>query len=86
MERSQINKEDTWDLTKIFKNNAEYDKVYQEVLAKIDEIKAMKSHILDDENTLYKYLKTNDELSIFLGKIYKYSYLYHYQDATATEG
>ena len=86
MERSQINKEDTWDLTKIFKNNAEYDKVYQEVLAKIDEIKAMKSHILDDENTLYKYLKTNDELSIFLGKIYKYSYLYHYQDANATEG
>ena len=86
MERRQINKEDTWDLTKIFKNNAEYDKVYQEVLAKIDEIKAMKSHILDDENTLYKYLKTNDELSIFLGKIYKYSYLYHYQDANATEG
>ena len=75
MERSQINKEDTWDLTKIFKNNAEYDKVYQEVLAKIDEIKAMKSHILDDENTLYKYLKTNDELSIFLGKIYTLIYI-----------
>ena len=80
MERSQINKEDTWDLTKIFKNDTEYNKAYQEVLAKIEAIKAMKGHILDDENTLYTYLKTNDELSIFLGKIYKYSYLYHYQD------
>lgn len=86
MERSQINKEDTWDLTKIFKNDTEYNKAYQEVLAKIEAIKAMKGHILDDENTLYTYLKTNDELSIFLGKIYKYSYLYHYQDANATEG
>ena len=86
MERSQINKEDTWDLTKIFKNDAEYTKTYQEVLNKITKIKAMKGQILNDENTLYAYLKTNDELSIALGKIYKYSYLYHYQDANATEG
>ena len=86
MERSQINKEDTWDLTKIFKDDAEYTKTYQEVLNKITEIKAMKGQILNDENTLYAYLKTNDELSIALGKIYKYSYLYHYQDANATEG
>ena len=53
MERSQINKEDTWDLTKIFKSDAEYDKNYQEVLDKIKVIKDMKGHILDDEN-LYK--------------------------------
>lgn len=86
MERSQINKEDTWDLTKIFKNDAEYTKTYQEVLNKITKIKAMKGQILNDENSLYAYLKTNDELSIALGKIYKYSYLYHYQDANATEG
>ena len=86
MERSQINKEDTWDLTKIFKNDAEYTKTYQEVLNKITKIKAMKGQILNDEKSLYAYLKTNDELSIALGKIYKYSYLYHYQDANATEG
>lgn len=86
MERSQINKEDTWDLTKIFKNDAEYTKTYQEVLNKITKIKAMKGQILNDEKSLYAYLKTNDELSIALGKIYKYSYLYHYQDANATKG
>ena len=78
MERSQINKEDTWDLTKIFKSDAEYDKTYREVLDKIKVVKDMKGHILDDEKTLYTYLKTNDELSMALGKIYKYSYLYHY--------
>ena len=86
MERSQINKEDTWDLTKIFKSDAEYDKNYQEVLDKIKVIKDMKGHILDDENTLYTYLKTNDELSMALGKIYKYSYLYHYQDTNDIKG
>ena len=62
MERSQINKEDTWDLTKIFKSDTEYDKTYQEVLDKIKVVKDMKGHILNDENTLYIYLNTNNEL------------------------
>ena len=43
-------------------------------------------HILNDENTLYIYLKTNNELSMMLGKIYKYSYLYHYQDTNDIKG
>ena len=86
MERSQINKEDTWDLTKIFKSDTEYDKTYQEVLDKIKVVKDMKGHILNDENTLYIYLKTNNELSMMLGKIYKYSYLYHYQDTNDIKG
>ena len=45
MERSQIDEKDTWDLTKLFKNQEEYETSYKEVENLLQQLIACKGHI-----------------------------------------
>ncbi len=86
MERSKVALKDTWDLTRLYKNDKAYNDDFKEVEALTHNIEAMKGHILDDERSLLTYLKTNDSLYLKLNRLYVYSYLYHYQDTTDSNG
>lgn len=86
MERSKIALKDTWDLTRLYKDDKTYDEDFKEVEALTGKIENMKGHILDDEKSLLTYLKTNDNLYLKLNRLYVYSYLYHYQDTTDSKG
>ena len=68
MERSKIALKDTWDLTRLYKDDKTYDDDFKEVEALTGKIGNMKGHILDDEKSLLTYLKTNDNLYLKLNR------------------
>lgn len=86
MKRSEVKREDTWDLTKIFKDEEEYDEAYLKAEKLLKSIVSKKGHIIDSGKTLYDFLKTDDELSLCLEKIYLYSFLTHYEDMADDRG
>ena len=86
MKRKDVQKEDTWDLTKFFKTKEEYDSLYKETLKDLDKLVSYKGKICKDANTLYDFLELNDKISLNIELIYVYSYLYHYSDTTDSEG
>lgn len=86
MKRSEINEQDTWDLTKYFKSNKEYEELYNKTLNLSKEIVSMKGKIYENSDSLYKFLKLDEEVSLNLETIYVYSYLYHYADTNDETG
>ena len=77
MQRNKINDQDKWDLTKYFKTQKDYEKMYEETKKLTEKLVAMKGHIYED---LYAFLELDNQISLNLETIYVYSYLYHYQD------
>ncbi len=76
---------DKWDLTKLVKNRKEYESGIERIKALAKEIEDMKGHILDDENTLLKYVKTDEELSLLQERLYVYALIKYYDDMGNTE-
>ena len=76
---------DKWDLTKLIKNRKEYDDGIERIKSLAKEIESMKGHILDDENTLLKYVKADDELSQLEERLYVYTLIKYYDDMGNTE-
>ena len=86
MQRSERREIDKWDLTKFFKSDEEYEKLYKETLDILDQIVGMKGELTKNADNLYRYCVLDDELGINLEKIYVYSYLYHYSDTNDNKG
>jgi len=83
-ERKDLNLEDTWDLTLIFKNDDEFYQELKNVEDNINEIVKYQSHILDSSNTLLSFLKQSDNDERKLYKLYYYAHLKLDQDTTNT--
>jgi len=75
---------DCWDLDQIVKED-EYLDLIKLVKEKNKEIVAMKGHILDNVDTLEKYLKLNEEESRVLERLYIYTRLKYDIDTTNGE-
>ena len=86
MKRSEIKEKDKWDLTKFFKTDKEYDETYNKVLDILNEIVKLKGHIVESADNLYKYLTLDDDLSLYMERVYVYSYLYHFSDTNDNKG
>lgn len=86
MLRNKIKEEDKWDLTKYFKNEKEYENLYNDTLDILKEIVKRKGTLTKSAKNLYEYLELDKKLCINLELIYVYSYLYHYSDTTDGEG
>ena len=86
MKRSEIKEEDKWDLTKYFKNEKEYDELYDRTLNILKKIVKMKGHLTDDDKSLLEFLELDDELDLNVERLYVYSYLNHYEDTNAEKG
>ena len=86
MKRSEIKETDKWDLTKFFKNEKEYNALYDKTLELLKKIVKMKGHLTENDETLLEFLRLDDELSLDVELIYVYSYLNHYEDTNAEKG
>lgn len=73
--RCEIEDEYKWDLTKIYKDEKEWQKDFDGVKDKILKVTSYKDSFLSNGKKLYEYLKYDEEVSRKLEKIYYYAHL-----------
>ena len=83
-ERKDINLEDTWDLTLIFKSDEDFYNELKNVESNLSEITKYQGHILDNSNNLLSFLKQSDNDERKLYKLYYYAHLKLDQDTANT--
>ena len=83
--RSEIKKEDTWDLTYIFKNDDEFNKSLEKTREEIKKISEFKGKLLESSDILLSFLEYSDEIERKLYKLYYYAHLTLDTDTTNTE-
>ena len=71
--RSEIDDKYKWDLTKMYKDAKEFNDDYDKALELINEISRFRGKLLNDSNTLYEYLKKDDELNVVMTNLYVYA-------------
>lgn len=69
-----------WDLTRIFKDENDYNNSIKRVNEILERIPEYKGRILKNENTLFEILELDTEMDKLLSKIYVYSYLGFYDN------
>ena len=69
-----------WDLTRIFKDENDYNDSIKRVNELLERIPSYKGRILENENTLLELLDLDTEIDKLLSKIYVYSYLGFYDN------
>lgn len=74
--------ENSWNLSKIIKNNKEFDKLISECESLINKLISYKGKITKNSKTLYEFLKLDEELDRKYERLYIYSYLNYYSDMT----
>ena len=78
--RCEIEDKYKWDLTKIYKDEKEWQKDFDDVKEKILKATSYKNSFLINGKKLYEYLKYDEEVSRKLEKIYFYVHLNHDAD------
>ena len=73
--RCEIEDEYKWDLTKIYKDEKEWQKDFDDVKEEILKVTSYKDSFLSNGKRLYEYLKYDEEVSRKLEKIYYYAHL-----------
>lgn len=73
--RSEIKDEYKWDLSKIYKDEKEWQKDFDDVKEEILKATSYKNSFLINGKKLYEYLKYDEEVSRKLEKIYYYAHL-----------
>ena len=73
--RCEIEDKYKWDLTKIYKDEKEWQKDFDDVKDKILKVTSYKDSFLSNGKRLYEYLKYDEEVSRKLEKIYYYAHL-----------
>ena len=69
-----------WDLTKLFKNEEEFNKCIDKVNALLKEIVKYKGKIFESSKTLLEFLKLDTEIDMLTDKIYIFAYLGYYDN------
>ena len=72
--RSEIKKEDKWDIEKIYKNSEEWEKAFETLKKEGIKIKEYEGK-LNDSETLLEFLKLDEKISREAEKILVYSHL-----------
>ena len=71
--RKEVPNEYKWDLSKMYKDNEEIEKDIERVNELTPKILEFKSHIMDNSESLYKFLKLTEEQDRIITKLYVYS-------------
>lgn len=69
-----------WDLTRMFKDEKDYNDTIHKVNILLDDILKYKGKILNDENTLYELLCLDNETDLLVSRLYVYSFLGFYDN------
>lgn len=80
--RSDLDPKDTWDLTKIFATDQEWEKAFSEVKQMLPKIAEFQGKLNESAETLLRGLQAEDELLKKTGKVYTYSHLKKDEDST----
>ena len=83
--RSEIDVNDTWDLTYIFKNDNEFNKSLCECTKLINDVEKYKGKLLNSGSDLLSYLEFSDNIERKLYKLYYYAHLSLDVDTTNTK-
>lgn len=78
--RCEIEDKYKWDLSKIYKDEKEWQKDFDDAKEKILKVLEYKDSFLSNGKKLYEYLKYDEEVSRKLEKIYYYAHLNHDAD------
>ncbi len=81
-ERSQINKNDCWDISKIIKNDNEFEKLLSSVNDKSAAKVAMKGHILDSSESLERFIKLDESEEREYNRLLLYTKFLYDEDTT----
>ena len=73
--RDEIDINDTWDLTYIFKSDVEFNKTYEESKKEIKKVSNFKGKLLNNSDSLLSYLEYSDNMERKLYKLYYYAHL-----------
>ena len=82
--RSEIDILDTWDLTLIFEDEAEFNNSLNDAKKEINKIKAYEGKILESSDSLLSFLELTDDIERKLYKLYYYAHLNLDVDTTST--
>ena len=82
--RSEIDIDNTWDLTYIFTDRDNFYEYLDKVKKEIINIKKFQGHIFDNSETLYSFLATFDEVERKLYRLYYYAHLTLDVDTSST--
>ncbi|WP_404900391.1 oligoendopeptidase F [Priestia filamentosa] len=80
--RSEIPEKDTWRLEDIFSTDKEWEKEFDEVKELIPSVTAYTGKLGESSENLYNALKTQDEITLRVEKLYAYAHMRYDQDTT----
>lgn len=80
--RSEIPEKDTWRLEDIFATDKEWEKEFDEVKELIPSVTAYAGKLGESSENLYNALKTQDEVTLRVEKLYAYAHMRYDQDTT----
>ncbi|MFP3885533.1 oligoendopeptidase F [Priestia filamentosa] len=80
--RSEIPEKDTWRLEDIFATDKEWEKDFDEVKELIPSVTAYAGKLGESSENLYNALKTQDEVTLRVEKLYAYAHMRYDQDTT----
>lgn len=83
--RDQVPVEMTWDLTKIYQTEEDFEKELEVVLEQLKSIEPYQEKGLVDGKTLFEFLDLSDKIEERFSKAYVYSHLKSDQDTTNTK-
>ncbi len=85
LDRANVPKEQTWDLTDLFSSTDEWEKELEKVQTDVNEVVAFKGKLGENANTLLAALETYEDFYVRLGRVATYAFLQLSVDGTSAE-
>ena len=82
LDRSEVKKENQWDLERIYQNVDYWQEDYDKCKSLLDELLDLKEHFLDDSKHFKDFILLDDKLERLLEKVYVYASLKNNEDLT----
>ena len=83
--RNEIEEKYKWDLSFLYKNEEEYNNDIDKLKKLIDKLTDYEGKLTSSSDTLYNYLKLDEEISIILGNLYIYASCKYNEDVSVSE-
>lgn len=84
LERSEVKKEDTWDVESIYQDIKDWQEDYEDCRSKITNLEKQRTSFLKDSKHFKDFILLSDKLERQLEKIYVYANLKNNEDTTNT--
>ena len=84
LERSEVKKEDTWDVESIYRSIKDWQEDYEDCRSKITNLEEQKDSFLKDSKHFKDFILLSDKVERQLDKIYVYANLRNNEDTTNT--